>query len=675
MPSSQYAGNLDDATVPSRIPFLFDYAPDAAANFWAGNSITLAGSNLPRVTGQNQNMPPIYAPILNLNAGAGGINILNPIVLFPSSEGALHIVTRDGGNLIGAPSATSLTGITMSDSGLPGWATFGQGHALTPLHLNDPHAVTLDISGNIETFGLTVPTFAEVNVAGNTYNFGFSGRNLSPSQTTSINVAGDISYRGNLTSVALAEAFPAALLDPFLSGDVGVANKLRYDPATGQLTFVGVMNAAELSFLLNPTKQVFDADGQPVLDANGQPVTTPVTLSETQQAAVQQLFAASQSASLGDQGLTLAGAGHFNINAHNIDLGVSGGISVTAPDVALAAISTHGADINVTTTGNLGLTSTKIANESYLGGINLNVGGTLDIGGQFTTFGDPNSPKGIFTTSGGNVAVTTGGNINVNGSRIAAYNGGNINILSQHGDLNAGSGASGFVSLQALELDPVTQQLIAIPATMPGSGILATTIAGSHAALGNVTVATPEGSINASLGGIIQIAFNGADGRNAFIDLSAGHDINASGSGIIGSNIKLKADGNITGVIVGSGTVDINSEHNVDVTAFGGGGISITAVGEVSGTIVSPVLSVSGDSITAALIGGSVSATGDTSGAEVGVPQSNVSKEDARTTEDAATIVAKSDDADDEDQKKKKNQTVALAQKTGRVTLVLPQKD
>ncbi len=675
VPSSQYSGNIDDSTVPSRSPFLFDYAPDAAANFWAGNSITLAGSNLPRVSGQNQNMPPIYAPILNLNAGAGGINILNPIILFPSSEGALHIVTRDGGDLVGAASATSLTGITMSDSGLPGWATFGQGHALTPLHLNDPNPVTLDISGDIQSFGLTVPTFAQINVGGNTYNFGFSGRNLSPSQATSINVIGDITYRGDLTSVALAEALPAALLDPSLSGDATVANQLRYDPTTGQLTFVGVMSAADLSFLLNPTKLVLGQDGQPVLDANGLPVTTTVAIDATQQAAIQQLYANSQNASLGDQGLTLAGPGHFNITAGNIDLGVSGGISVTAPDAALAAISPYGADINITTSGNLEMTSTKIANESYLGAINLNVGGQLDIGDQFTTFGDPNSPKGIFTTSGGNLSVTAAGNVNVNGSRIAAYNGGNINVLSQHGDVNAGSGASGFVSLQALELDPITQQLVIIPATIPGSGILATTIAGSHASLGNITVGTPEGSINASLGGIIQIAFNGADSHSTFIDLNAGQDINASGSGIIGSNIKLNAGGNITGVIVGSGNVDINSQHNVDVTAFGGGGISVAAVGDVSGTIVSPVLSVSGDSISASLIGSSVSASGDTSGAEMGVPQSNVAKDDARTADDASTTVAKSDDSGDDEENKKKNKTIALAQKTGRVTLVLPQKD
>ncbi|HLX70087.1 MAG TPA: hypothetical protein VKV04_10725, partial [Verrucomicrobiae bacterium] len=676
VPSGEYGGNIDNSTVPSRTRFLFDYAPDAAANFWAGNSITLAGANLPRVIGQNQAMPPVYAPILSLNAGAGGINILNPIILFPSSEGALNIITRDGGNLVGGANSTSLTGITMSDSGLPGWATFAQGHAITPIHLNDPNPVTLDISGDIDSFALTVPTFAEVNVAGNTYNFGFSGQNLSRSQTTSINVAGDITYRGDITAIALADALPAVLLNPSLSGDAEVAGKLRYDPSTGLLTFIGVMTSDELAFLLSPTKLVLDQNGQPVIGSNGQLETTPVTLDATQQAAIQQLYASSQSASLGDQGLALAGPGHFNINARNIDLGVSGGISVTAPDAPLAAISPYGADLNITTSGNLEMTSTRIANESYLGGITLNVGGTLDIGGEFTTFGDPNAPKGIFTTSGGNVSVTANGDVNVNGSRIAAYNGGNIDVTSLNGDVNAGSGGSGFVSMNALELDPVTGQLISLPASIPGSGILATTLPGSSApTLGNITVDAANGSINASLGGIIQIAFNGADAGHSSIDLTAGHDINAAGSGIIGSNIKLQAGGNITGLIVGSGDVNINSQQNVDVTAFGGGGINITAVGNVSGTAISPVVSVSGDSITASLIGSSVSAAGNTTDASEGIPQSNVTPETSKVADDASTTVGKADDQESEDEKKKKNKTIVLAEKTGRVTVLLPQKD
>ena len=92
------------------------------------------------------------------------------------------------------------------------------------------------------------------------------------------------------------------------------------------------------------------------------------------------------------------------------------------------------------------MTSTKISNESYLGNVNVNVGGTLDVGGQFTTLGDPSAPKGIFTTSGGNVSVTANGDVNVDGSRIAAYDGGNINVKSLNGDVNAGAGGAGYVT-------------------------------------------------------------------------------------------------------------------------------------------------------------------------------------------------------------------------------------
>ena len=90
---------------------------------------------------------------------------------------------------------------------------------------------------------------------------------------------------------------------------------------------VGAMSASELAFLLAPSvftldkngkpiaNPVVDADGNPVLDANGNPeyVTEMyvLTLDTTQQAAIQQLYTASQSAALGNQGLTLTGPGIF----------------------------------------------------------------------------------------------------------------------------------------------------------------------------------------------------------------------------------------------------------------------------------------------------------------------------------------------------------------------------
>jgi hypothetical protein len=686
----QFGGNVGSTVVPTQTTFAFDYAANSAVNLWAGNGIELIGRNLPRVSGQNQDMRAIYAPVLSLNAGAGGIQVDNSIILYPSSQGSLHIVTRDGGNLVGLAQAASLTGITMSDSGLPGWATFEQGHALTPVHLNDPNPVTVHVSGSIGSFGLTVPTFAEVTVDATrpfvpadapgvygTYNFGFRGRNLSAQQTTRINVAGDIGYRGNLTGVPLAAPLPSALFSTSLSGNPTVADRLRY--LNGQLIYIGVMSSADLAFLLNPTQiklypngspvYLLDADGRRILDADGHPIPVlePVALSAAQLTAINQLYAASQSATLGDQGLALAGAGRFEVNARNIDLGISGGISVTAPDAALAALTPFGANLYVTTLGNLTLTSTKISNESFLGSLNLNVGGALDVGGQFTTSGDPNAPKGIFTTSSGDVNVTALGDINVNGSRIAAYNGGDINITSRHGDVNAGVGGAGYVSVNALELN-ARGQLVGIPATIPGSGILATTVVGSRAALGDITVNTPDGNVNASAGGILQIAFNNADTRNSFVTLNVARDINANGSGIIGYNINLHAGGDINGLIIGQRSVSIDSQRNVNVTAFSGGGVDINAVGSISGSAIGDSVSVSGDSISADLVSQNVS--GDTSGKQ-GIGQSDVTQTVAQSAYNAQSVASKNDINLSTDNR----QPIRLAQKVGRVTVLLLKKE
>jgi hypothetical protein len=191
--------------------------------------------------------------------------------------------------------------------------------------------------------------------------------------------------------------------------------------------------------------------------------------------------------------------------------------------------------------------------------------------------------------------------------------------------------------MQGVELNPATGQLSSIPATMAGSGILATTLPGSHGVLGNITVETPDGSINANAGGIIQISLNGRNPPGAFIDLQAGKNINASGSGIIGGNLRLTAGGEINGILVGTGTINVNSQSSVNVTAFGGGGVSISAAGTVSGTVISGGnASVSGETITASLIAQSVSTSGNTTQANVGVPASNVSKADSKVAEDAS---------------------------------------
>jgi filamentous hemagglutinin family protein len=670
VPAGLFSGNTDGFTVPANSSFLFDYAPNAAANLWAGDGITLVGANLPRINGQNNSMPPIYAPVLSLNAGAGGVTLENSIILAPSSQGSLAIITRDGGNLTGAVQGTSLTGIIMSDSGLPGWASFAQGHANTPLHLNNPNPVTLDISGSIESFGLTVPTFANITVGGDTYNFGFLGQNLSLAQTTSINVAGNITYRGDLTSETLSDPISTTLFNAVVAGDPAASGYLRYDAATGTLTYVGVMSSSAETALLNP------------VDAKGNPVAfTPAQLI-VWQAGITALYGASQTATLGDQGLAVSGPGNFDITANRIDLGISGGITSLAPSSALAAISPDGANISVTTVGDLSMTSSKVANESYLGGIMLNVGGTLDVGGEFTTFGDPNAPKGIFTTSGGNISVIANADVNVNGSRIAAYNGGNVTVESLNGNINAGTGGAGYVTMTALQLNKKTGQLQSIAASIPGSGILATTVAGSlQSTLGNILVEAPNGNITANQGGILQIAFNGRASASATTEIlagyelrdsggnrvsaqnlesgtavkvSAGRNIDASGSGVIAQKIIAKATGTISGLFVGT-------DINIDAPKLDK---IITFQTDPS----SPGPQITGDAGPDPII--SISKDGTT-----GVPAPTAAKEVAQAADNADTATTKTERPDDtklDVNAKKIGNGISLAQKVSRVTVELP---
>ncbi len=536
------ARNLSGTFDPSG---LYNYGPSAALKVWAGNSITLDGQNLGQ--GRNGNVTePVYPPVLSLSAGAGGINLNNSLILFPSTQGALQISTTTArgvaggtGDLTGGLQADKLTSIFMSDGNPLDYTTFLTGPATTtPASLTTP--VVLNIAGSINAFGLTVPTFADITVGKDANNFGFLGQNTDASQTTSIKVTGQITYRGDLTSTALTDALPAAVLDPALSGlPVELLDKLFYSSATGTLTFVGVMSATELNQLLNPTVLKLDQYGQPVLDINNNPITVPVTLDAAQINAIQQLATDSQTATANDQGLGLYGPGHFLVTANTIDLATSGGIYVnTAPLPTFVHTPTTqtGADLTVSTTGDLNMTSSQIANAGWQGSINVNVGGTLNVGGanSVITIGGTDSPKGIFSESEGNVHVLAQQDVNVNNSRIAAYNGGNVTVESVNKDVNAGDGGSGHVNVDAVQTDPVTGALVAIPTVgVAGSGILATTIPGSDAPLGNILVETPRGNTVASQGGILQIGLNGTPDSAAIAALISGYELRDSSGNAI----------------------------------------------------------------------------------------------------------------------------------------------
>jgi hypothetical protein len=361
--------------------------------------------------------------------------------------------------------------------------------------------------------------------------------------------------------------------------------------------------------------------------------------------------------------------------------------------------------------------STAIASLNS-GAINVNVGGDINVGSaDFNVITD--NARGIYTSAQSDVTVIAGGDININGSRIAAYDGGNVSVESLNGDINAGTGAFGYVILSAFYVDPTTHAVFTESPTIPGSGILTTTFPAREASypapavtVGNILVETPNGNISANAGGIIQLALNVDQSKKnkekqvltSIVEILSGYElvdsmsnpvfaddiangtpslvsparnIDVSGSGVIAQNAVLKASGDITGVIFAQGNINISAVANVSVTALAQGTVNASAGGDISGTIIGiGGITASGSSIDASLLSQNVSASGDTSGATEGFAQGTAANSTSQGMSDSSSQTAASSgtDENDSDDLKKKGKSITLAQKVGRVTVVLPPK-
>ena len=697
----------------------FDYDPHAYVSLTAGNSVLLTGvssSTLPRRSGTfEQAIPAIYAPSLSISAGAGGVGISDDIILAPSPVGQLNITTTGGGSLRGTK-AGALVSLIMSDSGSSQYkpassptADFGAAdHATAPLHVDDPQPVRLNISGDIGPHALgdatggmllVFPKLAEISVGGNMVNSRFNIQNLNSLDTTKLNVVGDILNTIQFTGVPLTIAPDfsplARAVDPSLAY---LAGQFSYDGQTHTLTFHGTMNSTEANALRSLQVYAIDPVTQKqLLDASGNPVIE--TVSILSQATVQALFDATQNLPQSpDTGYTIAGPGTFNLTAHDLDLGATTGIRSIGPlsNPGLARLGASGAAINVTLSGNLEMYSTAIA--SLAGGnIVVSAGGHVNVGSSVFT-GD-SSARGIFTAAKSDVSVTAVGNININGSRIAAYDGGGVTVVSLTGNVDAGHGGQGAVEVQQVYVDPKTGRVLTYTATIPGSGILATSFPQpldpafpkSKNSPGDITVLTPQGDIVASAGGIVQISLNNVSSTKASVTLVAGTkdeqgnviyngSIDASGSGVIGDNVHLEAAGGIKGLIVAQHDISISAQQNVNVTAIGSGSVSVSSGGTISGTIVGVGgVSASGASVDAAMLSqGGVTANN----ANVGSSQAFTSANAAGSTSQAAaaseeqqvkkTVVASNSDEEDEKKKRVPGSSPVLTRRTGRVTVILP---
>ncbi len=509
-----------------------------------------------------------------------------------------------------------------------------------------------------------------------------------------------------------ARAFPG--LDP--------TAHLAYDPTTHTLTAIGPMPSDLLNALQQPTLTLvrYGPDGTPLLDAAGHFITDTITWTSGSDASqIAALYQASQTAPpLGNPSgaYVIGGPGEFDVHASSISLGNAYGILslgngqlVNANYAYLTSLlqTAPGATLHVSVTkdqtdqnGNLiepslAMTSSTIA---ALGGGDVYVtsaGGSMDLGSpaliQFEAqiMNNDHLGLGIYTTGGGNVTVTAQGTINVDSSRIATFNGGDIFVESLAGDVNAGSGSPVVVPVNVFS--PYAPFLTQPFEFTFANGIVAQTLTdaalvpGSATLPGNITVVTPQGSIYASLGGILQEVLNGTLSSDRTITLIAGTaasdsspgytgNIDLGTAGVIGVNVSAKATGKISGLAVGQNNVQLNASSLGDLTAVGRT-VDVRAGPSVGSGGAEPTVTIIGSEkvnysggTPANLSGPSVSANGSAAQSTFAPATATSAGQSAAATatDTAAQEVAGNTE---EDQKKKKKHP--LLERVKRVTVIL----
>jgi filamentous hemagglutinin family protein len=732
-------GILNSLNSNSSLYHYFDYGPDDYVDLNAGNEVHLWGNNLPRSDAVGTiRSTAIYPSTLDITADAGGVEVGGQVILFPSPSGSLDISTTGGGALTGDLSST-VPDLIMSDSGSSRYTTaasFGAAdYAAMPVHYNSPTPVTLDVSGDLNNFYLVVPEAAQINVVGDMNNCSFAGQNLHPTDVTSINVGqtakvnmensglldpatdsglyvgGNILNQNAYNSVSVSSPPDLALLNQAFGASYGdLFNDLFYDPTSGKLTLKGVLGQNGYNALTSLVIQVVDQYGQPEFTTNPDGSQSPVlaTVSILDPATAALLESESQHApATPNSGYVLGGGGTFDITANTLDLGSTLGIQTVGPAdnpalhnyyvSTLPGYIPHGADINVTLTGmnsegdSLNMFATTISTLNG-GNISVNAAGNVVLGSTYVP-GNDQYARGIYTTGDGDVSVIAGGNIEVAGSRIAAYDGGNVTVESLHGNVDAGTGGSGSVTVDEYYVDPLTGAVEFGNPTIPLSGILAMTFPPRDPSstepaysVGNILVNAPQGNITASAAGVVQLPLNGADSSAATVTVLAGSrdaggnvlyagNIDTSGAGVIGSTVKLDATGGIIGLIFARDNADINAQQNADVTVLAQGTANVSAGGNLSGTIVAVggLNASSGGSIDASLLSQNISPGVETSG-QKGFTQGTVANSASQgLANDQTTKSAESSDQTTDDQKKK-GKPITLARKVSRVTVILPPK-
>ncbi|HWC58526.1 MAG TPA: filamentous hemagglutinin N-terminal domain-containing protein [Verrucomicrobiae bacterium] len=534
----------------------------------------------------------------------------------------------------------------------------------------------------------------------------------------------DFDITGLTPDIIKADLIAKYLLFPNANSRFGLgANPgFIYDPTTDRLGFNGSMaglSATQISALKSGvfTLLVIDKNGNPVIDPSDPnhllTQTTPYTfLSPTDPSnsgkdsasLIASLYSESLAApSKPASGFQIGGPGEFKITAGSIELGNSSGIlswgigsggqlqGVNYSSLAGVTPDASGATINVITTGDLTMQTSRIAS-MFGGDVNItSTDGSINVGAQnfFITSVSPLA-YGIYSSGHGDVTVTAQGDININGSRIAAYDGGDVTIESYYGNVNAGSGGNTYVNVPIVRSPGKT-----ISDPIYGSGILAESLPVSLQSPGatkpgDITVTTPRGDIIAGQAGILQLALDGNIAGGPKVTLHAGTaavkddqgniitpaitgNIDLGQSGLIGGEVDVTAQGDIKGLIVSRQGSTVNAAQNFSGTVLSAGNANVSAGGTVAGVIVGiGGANVSG-TITADVLGQNVSVNGGASTSTLGTTATATAASQSAANEATSETEKQvaSDDSKDDD-KKKKGKAPVLARRTGRVTVLMP---
>jgi filamentous hemagglutinin family protein len=417
-------------------------------------------------------------------------------------------------------------------------------------------------------------------------------------------------------------------------------------------------------------------------------------------------------------------------NSGNISIFAGGNISAGSPDFTVTATGARGiystakGDVSVVANGDINVNGSRIAAydggnvtvESLDGNVNAGSGGngyllasayTVDPGTrQINTFELTIPGSGILATTFPNDPGQLVGNVLVeapNGT-ISASAGGIVQV-----PLNNTKSPDAIVEVLAgLELhdvngnflsadnlaQPTIQGDLAAAATgdLPHTVVIqngnkpikiqvSQTVWSELAAILNLTPGANQNLELNLLGGsasALQTALagngSGLANYNYATFASANRGIDASGSGVIGSNVKLAATGDILGVIFARNNISLTSQQNVNVTALAQGTVSANAGGSLTGTLIGiGGISASGGSIDAALASNSA-ISGDTSGSKGLAPGTAANATSAAMSSDNTATADKTANgsSDDDDSLSKKKKGIGLAQKVSRVTVILP---